>query len=91
MQAYVLQVIALKSNELIVRVLSADDIDRSSARPFLAAEFSSGRYLVEGPARKCPRNPQKPGELAEWFQRLDGSWGKEIGGGMQRYRVQRVE
>ena len=91
MQAYVLHVIALKSNELIVRVLPADDIDRSSARPFLAAEFSPARYLVEGPTRKCPRNPQKPGELAEWFQRLHGSWGKEIGNGMQRYTVQRLE
>jgi hypothetical protein len=90
MRAYVLQVIALKSNELMVRVLPADGIDCSAAQPFSTAEFSPGKYLVEGPACKSPRNPQKLSELAEWFQRLDGSWGKEIGGGMQRYTVQRL-
>ena len=91
MQAYVLNVIALKANELIVKACSADGVDRSTARPFSAAEFAPGRYLVEGPARKCPPRPMSLAELAEWFDKLHGSWGKEIGKGMERYRVQRLD
>jgi hypothetical protein len=91
MQAYVLQVVAFKSRGLHVKVLPADGIDRKSARPFLAAEFSPGRYLVEGPAYRSPGNPENLAELALWFQRLHGSWGKEIRNGVQRYTVQRLE
>ena len=91
MQAYVLHVIVLKSNELMIKEYAADDIDRSAARPFSTAEFAPGRYLVDGPAKKCPPHPVSLAELAEWFDRLHGSWEKESGNGMQRYTVQRLD
>lgn len=91
MVAYVLEITVLRSKQLHLKVCSADGVDRSTARPFSAAEFAPGRYLVEGPARKCPPGPMSLEKLAEWFDKLHGSWGKEIGKGMERYMVQRLD
>jgi len=90
MEAYVLDITVLRSKQLNLKVCPADGIDRDTALPFSEAEFAPGKYLVEGPARKCPPGPLTLAELAQWFGRLDGSWGKEIGNGMKRYTVRRL-
>ena len=90
MEAYVLEITVLKSNLVNVKVCSADGIDRSTAQPFSSAEFAPGKYLVEGPATRCPPASLNLADLAQWFDKLHGSWGKEIGNGMKRYTVLRL-
>ena len=53
MEAYVLEITVLRSKQLNLKVCPADGIDRDTAVPFSEVEFAPGKYLVEGPARKC--------------------------------------
>lgn len=56
---------------------------------FVPEEFGESIYVIDGPQNRRPEGRLSFEDMRDWFEELDGSFGKEPGKGVEQFRVSR--